>query len=123
MATADEDINGTNNTEFGAAYVMSAAGGTLSLGFTGTDGDTAAKEGEAVSAAFSTSLGGASVAIGYTTHDANNQQSNQTDVTASSSLGGGASIFAEYTTVSGDIAANSSTADATVIALGTSISF
>ena len=123
LATADEDISGTNNTEFGAKYVLAAGGGTLSLGFTGTDGDTAAKEGEAVSAAFSTSVGGASVAIGYTTHDANNQQSNQTDVTASSSLGGGASIFAEYTTVSGDIAANSSTADATVIALGTSISF
>ena len=47
LATADEDRNGTNNTEFGASYVMSAAGGTLSLGFTGTDGDTASKEGEA----------------------------------------------------------------------------
>jgi hypothetical protein len=123
LATADEDISGTNNTEFGAAYVMPAAGGTLSLGFTGTDGDTAAKEGEAVSAAYSTSLGGASVAIGYTGHDANNKTSNQTDVTLSSSLGGGASIFAEYTNVSGDIAASSSTKDATVIAIGTSISF
>jgi hypothetical protein len=123
LATADEDISGVNNTEFGAAYVMSAAGGTLSLGFTGTDGDTAAKEGEAVSAAYSTSLGGASVAIGYTGHDANNKTSNQTDVTLSSSLGGGASIFAEYTNVSGDISASSSTKDATVIAIGTSISF
>ena len=123
IATADEDINGTNNSEVGVSYVMSAAGGTLSLGFTGTDGDTAAKEGEAVSAAFSTSLGGADVAIGYTGHDANNQTSNQTDVTISSSLGGGASIFAEYTNVSGDIAAATTTTDATVIALGTSVSF
>ena len=107
LATADEDrIGGTNNTEFGASYVMTAAGGTLSLGFTGTDGDTAAKEGEAVSAAYSTTLGGASVAIGYTGHDANNKTANQTDVTFSSSLGGGASIFAEYTNVSGDIAAS-----------------
>ena len=123
LATADEDISSTNNTEFGAKYVMSAAGGTLSLGFTGTDGDTAAKEGEAVSAAFSTTLGGASVAIGYTGHDANNKTSNQTDVTLSSSLGGGASIFAEYTNVSGDIAAATATTDATVIAIGTSVSF
>jgi len=123
IATADEDINGTNNSEVGVAYVMPAAGGTLSLGFTGTDGDTAAKEGEAVSASFSTSLGGADVAIGYTGHDANNQTSNQTDVTISSSLGGGASIFAEYTNVSGDIAAATTTTDATVIALGTSVSF
>ena len=123
LATASEDRNSTNNTEFGASYVMTAAGGTLSLGFTGTDGDTAAKEGEAVSAAYSTTLGGASVAIGYTGHDANNKTANQTDVTFSSPLGGGASIFAEYTNVSGDIAASSSTKDATVIALGTSVSF
>jgi hypothetical protein len=123
LATASEDISSTNNTEFGASYVMTAAGGTLSLGFTGTDGDTAAKEGEAVSAAYSTTLGGATVAIGYTGHDANNKTANQTDVTFSSPLGGGASIFAEYTNVSGDIAASSSTKDATVIALGTSVSF
>jgi len=123
LATASEDISSTNNTEFGASYVMTAGGGTLSLGFTGTDGDTPAKEGEAVSAAYSTSLGGASVAIGYTGHDANNKTANQTDVTFSSSLGGGASIFAEYTNVSGDIAASTSTKDATVIAIGTSVSF
>ena len=91
--------------------------------FTGTDGDTAGKEGEAVSAAFSTSMGGADIAIGYTGHDANSLQSNQTDVTLSSSLGGGASIFAEYTNVSGDIADATSTTDSTVIAIGTSISF
>ena len=123
LATASEDRNSTNNTEFGASYVMTAAGGTLSLGFTGTDGDTAAKEGEAVSAAYSTTLGGASVAIGYTGHDANNKTANQTDVTFSSSLGGGASIFAEYTNVKGDIAASTSTTDSTVIAIGTSVSF
>ena len=123
LASASEDRNGTNNEELGASYVMSAAGGTLSLGFTGTEGDTPGKEGEAVSAAFSTTLGGASVAVGYTGHDANNKTSNQTDVTLSSSLGGGASIFAEYTNVSGDIATADATNDATVIAIGTSISF
>ena len=123
IASASEDRNGTNNQEIGAKYVLSAGGGTLSLGFTGTDGDTAGKEGEAISAAFSTSMGGADVAIGYTGHDANSKQSNQTDVTLSSSLGGGASIFAEYTNVSGDIAASSTTKDATVIAIGTSVSF
>ena len=123
IASASEDVGGTNNQELGASYVMSAAGGSLSLGFTGTDGDTPGKEGEAFSAAFSTSLGGASVAIGYTAHDANNKTSNQTDLTISSALGGGASIFAEYTNVSGDIATASTTTDATVIAVGTSVSF
>jgi hypothetical protein len=123
IASASEDVAGTNNQELGAKYVMSAAGGTLSLGFTGTDGDTPGKEGEAFSAAFSTSLGGASVAVGYTAHDANNKTSNQTDLTISSSLGGGASLFAEYTNVSGDIATASTTTDATVVAVGTSVSF
>ncbi len=123
LAVADEDRNNVNNSEFGASYVMSAAGGTLSLGFTGTDGDTSSKEGEAVSAAFSTDLGGATVSLGYTGHDADNKTSNQTDVTLSSPLGGGASIFAEYTNVSGDIATATSATDATVIAIGTSVSF
>lgn len=123
LAHASEERGSTSNNEFGASYLMSAAGGTISLGFTGTEGDTATKEGEAVSLAYSTSLGGASVAIGYTGHDANTKSANQTDITISSSLGCGASIFGEYTNVSGDIGANSSTKDASVLALGTSISF
>ena len=123
LAHASEERGSTSNNEFGASYVMSAAGGTVSLGFTGTEGDTATKEGEAVSLAYSTSLGGADVAIGYTGHDANTKNANQTDITISSSLGGGASIFGEYTNVSGDIASSSSTKDASVLALGTSISF
>ena len=71
VASASDDLGGTNMNEVGVAYTMAAAGGTLSLGFTGTDGDTASKEGEAMSAAFSTTLGGASVGIGYTGHDVN----------------------------------------------------
>jgi hypothetical protein len=73
VANASDDLGGTNMTETGVAYTMSVGGGSLSLGFTGTDGDTAAKEGEAVSVAYLTTMGGVAVGIGYTGHDANSK--------------------------------------------------
>ena len=123
VASASDDVGGTNMNEVGVAYTMAAAGGTLSLGFTGTDGDTAAKEGESMSAAFSTTLGGASVAVGYTGHDVNSKTAQQTDITISSSLGGGASIFAEYSNVSGTVATETATLSNNTLAVGTSVSF
>ena len=123
VASASDDVAGTNMNEVGVAYTMAAGGGTLSLGFTGTDGDTAAKEGESISAAYATTLGGASVSIGYTGHDANSKTAQQTDIVISSSLGGGASIFAEYTNRSGTVAAETATASQNVVAVGTSVAF
>ena len=123
VASASDDLGGTNMNEVGAKYVMAAAGGTLSLGFTGTDGDTASKEGESMSVAFSTTLGGASVGIGYTGHDVNSTTAQRTDITISSALGGGASIFAEYSNVSGTVATENATLSNNVLAVGTSVSF
>ena len=123
VASASDDLGGTNMNEVGVAYTMAAAGGTLSLGFTGTDGDTASKEGESLSAAFSTTIGGASVGIGYTGHDVNSTTAQQTDITISSSLGGGASIFAEYSNVSGTVAAETAALSNNTVAVGTSVSF
>ena len=123
VASASDDVNGTNMNEVGVAYSMAAGGGTLSLGFTGTDGDTAASEGESISAAYATTLGGASVSIGYTGHDANSTTAQQTDIVISSSLGGGASIFAEYANRSGTVAAETATASQNVVAIGTSVAF
>ena len=123
VASASDDVAGVNMNEVGVAYTVAAAGGTLSLGFTGTDGDTAAGEGESISAAFSTTIGGASVGIGYTGHDVNSTTAQQTDITLSSALGGGASIFAEYSNVSGTVAAETATLSNNVLAVGTSVSF
>ena len=123
VASASDDVGGTNMNEVGAKYVMAAAGGTLSLGFTGTDGDTASKEGESMSVAFSTTLGGASVGVGYTGHDVNSKTAQQTDITISSSLGGGASIFAEYSNVSGTVATETASLSNNTLAVGTSVSF
>ena len=123
LANASDDLNGTNMNETGVAYTMSVGGGSLSLGFTGTDGDTAAKEGEAVSVAYSTTMGGVAIGLGYTGHDANSKTAQQTDITLSSALGGGVSIFAEYSNVSGTVAAETAALSNNTVAVGTSVSF
>ena len=124
IASSSVDAAGTNDTATGGALVMPVSGGTLSLGLATTSGDTAATEGEAYSVAYSTTLGSASVAIGYTGFDANNNTSNKTDVTVSQSLGGGASMFAEYSNLSGSgVAAATQTTAEGVVAIGTSVSF
>lgn len=123
LATASDDLSGVNMTETAAAYSMAAANGTISVGFTGTSGDTASKEGEAISVAYETSMGGLDIGVGYTGHDANSTTAQITDIVISSSLGGGASIFAEYSNASGTVAAESSSLSNNVLAVGTSVSF
>ena len=123
IATASNDISGTNMTETAAAYTLAAGGGTVSLGFTGTSCDVAANKGESFSVAYSTSMGGLDIGLGYTGHDANAKTAQTTDIVVSSSLGGGASLFAEYSNASGTVAAESSTVSNAVLAVGTSVSF
>ena len=123
VASASDDVGGTNMTETAVAFSMGVGEGTLSLGFTGTDGDTAATEGESMSAAYSTSMGGVDVGIGYTGHDANSKTAQQTDITLSSALGGGVSIFAEYSNVSGTVATETAALSNNTVAVGTSVSF
>ena len=107
---------------------MTAGNGTLGIGFESTSNDAAgvATEGEAYSATYSTTIGSASVAIGYSAFDAGaaGNTSNKTDVTFSQSIGGGASIFAEMSNLTGaGAAAPTSTESESVIAIGTSVSF
>ena len=123
IASASDDLSGTNMTETGAAYTMPVGGGTISLGFTGTSGDTTTKEGEAFSAAYSTTMGGVAIGVGYTGHDANSKTAQQTDITLSSALGGGVSIFAEYSNVSGTVATETASLSNNTVAIGTSVSF
>ena len=124
VSSSSVDANGTENTSTGGALTLAAGNGTLSLGIETTHGDTAATEGEAYSVSYSTSLGGAAVAVGYTGFDANSNTSNKTDVTVSQSIGGGASIFAEYSNLTGaGAAAGTQTLAEGVLAVGTSVSF
>ena len=69
-------------------------------------------------------LGGASIAVGYTGYDANSNTSSLTDVTASTSLGGGVSLFAEFSSLTGaGAAAETNSTSETTMAVGTKISF
>ena len=118
------DVAGTEDSSAGGALTMTAGGGTLSLGVETTSGDTAATEGEAYSIAYSTTLGGASVGVGYSGFDANSNTSSKTDITVSQSIGGGASIFAEYSNLTGaGVAAEGNSTSESVVAVGTSVSF
>ena len=123
LATASDDLSGTNMTETAGAISLPIAGGSVSIGITSTGGDTASKKGESYSAAYKTDFNGVSVGIGYTGHDAGTAKGQETNITLSTSLGGGASLWAEYAATSGTIATAASTNSNSVVAVGTSVSF
>jgi hypothetical protein len=124
VATASNDNAGVESSTFGGNLTMAAGNGTLKLGLETSSNDTATNEGEAYSVSYSTTLGGASIAVGYTGYDANSNTSSLTDVTASTSLGGGVSLFAEFSSLTGaGAAAESNTTSETTMAVGTKISF
>ena len=124
LVVSSSQMDGGKKSSAGGALTMTAGGGTLKLGIETTSGDTAATEGEAYSVSYSTSLGGAAVAIGYSGYDANNNTSSRTDVTMSQSIGGGASIFAEFQNLTGaGVAAETNSTSESVVAVGTSVSF
>jgi hypothetical protein len=127
-SSSETDESGTNYASTGAALTMTAGNGTLGIGFESTSNDSAgvATEGEAYSATYSTTVGTAALAIGYTGFDAGSSgnTSQKTDVTLSQSIGGGASVFAEMSSLTGaGAAAPTNTSSETVIAVGTSVSF
>ena len=123
-AAASQAENGsTTMNDQGISVSYAVGGGTLGLGFNATDGDTADDEAESFGVTYSTTVGGASVALGYQGHDGSNKNAQTTDVTISSSLGGGASIWAEMRSTSGERAAETASTSDTVVAIGTSVSF
>lgn len=124
VSSSSVDAAGVNNSSTGGKVVMPVSGGTLSVGIETTSGDTAATKGEAYSVAYSTTFGTAALGIGYSGYDANSNTSSKTDLTVSQSIGGGASIFAEMSNLTGAGAAAETVSTAeTVIAIGTSVSF
>ncbi len=124
VSSSQMDVGGTEDSSAGGALTMTAGGGTLSLGIETTSGDTAATEGEAYSVSYSTTMGGAAVAVGYSGYDANSNTSSRTDVTLSQSIGGGASVFAEFQNLTGaGVAAEGNSTSESVVAVGTSVSF
>ena len=123
LASASDEKAGTDTTEVAGSFTMAMGSGSLAIGVTSTDSTNADKEGTAYSAMYSTSLGNVSAEVGYTSYDVNNSTGQLTDVVLSSSLGGGASIFAEYSSASGTLEASTAANNQTVVAVGTSVSF
>ena len=124
VSSSQMDVGGTEDSSAGGALTMTAGNGTLSLGIETTSGDTAATEGEAYSVSYSTTMGSAAVAVGYSGYDANSTTSSRTDVTLSQSIGGGASVFAEFQNLTGaGVAAEGNSTSESVVAIGTSVSF
>lgn len=125
IAHATSEVTGSDSSETGAALSYGVGDGTLTLGFTGVSQDDTDKEGESYGVAYATSLNGMSLAVGLQSSDGgSSKETTTTDVTLSTALGGGASIFAEYRSISGNGAgAESATASKTVLAVGTSVSF
>ena len=123
LASASDEKAGTDTTEVAGSFTMAMGSGSLAIGVTSTDSTNADKEGTAYSAMYSTSLGNVSAEVGYTSYDVNNSTGQLTDVVLSSSLGGGASIFAEYSSASGTLATAAPANNQTVVAVGTSVSF
>lgn len=124
IGTANIETATADDNDTGAALSMPLSSGTLEVGYIQTTGDTAANEGEAYSAAYTTTVAGASVSVGYTTYSANGNDSAKVEALVSSSLGGGASLFVEYSNLSGDgVAAAGQDTEESGIAIGTSVSF
>ena len=124
VGTARTDAASVGNTDSGAALTYPMANGTVSIGAIQTKGDTTEHEGDAYSVKYATTLAGASVSLGYTTYNAASNNSTRTEAVVSSSLGGGASIFAEYSILTGaGVAAAAQTTSETGIAVGTKVSF
>ena len=123
LASASDEKAGTDTTEVAGSFTMAMGSGSLAIGVTSTDSTNADKEGTAYSAMYSTSLGNVSAEVGYTSYDVNNSTGQLTDVVLSSSLGGGASIFAEYSSASGTLETSTADNNQTVVAVGTSVSF
>ena len=124
IASASFDDAGSDSSTTGGSLTMAAGAGTLTLGLETSSNDVATNEGEAYSVKYATSLGGATVTVGYTGYDANSTTSSRTDATFSQSLGGGVSMIAEISNVTGaGYAAPGSSTDETQIAVGTTFSF
>lgn len=115
-----------DDTETAVAVSYSSSMGDITLGYGSSSG---AKDGTVGSIAYKMALDAdTAVAIGYASYDVNSTSGTETNASITRSLGGGASIFADFGTVSGTTtngAAHGVTnlTDESVFAIGTSVSF
>lgn len=109
-ATADD-------TETGISASYASDMGTITAGY---ESSTGTNDGNGYGVKYAMDLDAAtSLSLGYTSQDVDSNTGRQTDVSISRALGGGASVFAEMRSTSGDTGAGESSG----MSLGTSVSF
>ena len=125
LGVADSD---SGESSAGASVSGAVGGGTVTVGYssqtlTANHGDlTTAGDSDIVGATYSMSLDAdTTLALGYqSAKDSDSESHTQADLSVSRALGGGASVYLDLRSLTGDTAAN---ADGTAIAFGTSVSF
>ena len=122
VAYVTQDTGSTTDTESAAALTYASDMGTLTLGY---GASTGTNDGSVMSAAYKMSLDAdTSIALGYASYDVTvsgtSSTGTETNVSLVRALGGGASVFADFGSVSGTTSGGS---DDSAIAIGTSVSF
>jgi hypothetical protein len=116
---AQDNDSTTSGSETGGNIAYAVGGGTAKVGFL-EDSTTSANATE-ISAAYSMSLDAdTSLAIGYKTTDEGTNSTQVTEVAISRAMGGGVSLFLDYSSVSGS---TSGSGESSAMAFGTNIAF
>ena len=115
--------NGASSSETGGNVAYALGGGTLKVGY--LDDTTSGAAATEISGAYSMSLDAdTSLAIGYKTTDEGTASTQVTEVGITRAMGGGVSLFLDYSSISGSTAAASGlAANNSAVAFGTNIAF
>jgi hypothetical protein len=113
-----QDNSSTSGTETGGNIAYAVGGGTLKVGY--LDDTTTSAAATETSAAYSYALDAdTSLAVGYKSTDEGSSNTTVTEVNLTRSLGGGVSVFLDYSSIGGATGSGNNTA----MAFGTNISF
>ena len=115
--------NTIDDTETGVALSYGSSMGDVVVGYGSSTGTS---DGNVLSASYTMALDAdTSLAVGYASYDADSTTGTETNVSISRALGGGASVFADFASVSGSTTASSapSSSATSAVAIGTKLSF
>jgi len=120
---AQDNDSTASGSETGGNIAYAVGGGTLKVGY--LDDTTSGSAATEISGAYSMSLDAdTSLAIGYKSTDEGTANTQVTEVGITRAMGGGVSLFLDYSSVSGSTAAASGlAANNSAVAFGTNIAF
>lgn len=122
-AYATHSDTSVDDTETGVALSYASGAGTAVVGYGSSTGTS---DGNVLSASYTMALDAdTSLAVGYASYDADSTTGTETNVSISRALGGGASVFADFASVSGTTTASTSPSSSatSAVAIGTKLSF